>query len=155
MRSVYPLQAALELREREVDEEKRALADRNAALSAAEAQLLLEQEKAQKAELALHEHRTAPLEQGIAADFLWKQNFERRLRSEFEVARAVVGEAEGLVRQRRGELEQQRARLATARAELKAVEKHRERWELEEKKAAEKRAEEQADDLSASRFGRD
>lgn len=155
MREEYPLKAALELRGRELDSAKGALAGARHTETAQEAKLIAAQARCDAHEALIAETRAAQKSRGPArADELQRDmDYDARLRSR---RRELAGEAES----ERGRLSAARAHVATrmseltkARAENEAVLKHKERWQAERATIAERRAEAEEDDQNSVRFG--
>lgn len=150
----YPLKAALELRERELDSAKAALAVARRAEADQEALLLAAEDKVRSHEALIVSTRAAQKDRGLArADELQRDmDYDVRLRTQrAELAaeaasqRERLGEATRLVATRMNE-------LAAARAEHEAVLKHKARWEAEQATIAERRAEAEEDDQNSVRF---
>lgn len=155
-REEYPLKAALELRERELDFAKAALGAARRAEAEQEAQVSAAKERIQSHDALITETRAAQKHRGMArADELQRDmDYDVRLRSrrgeladEAEAQRALLAEANRLVATRMSE-------LASARAENEAVLKHKERWEAERATIAGRRAEAEEDDQNSVRFGK-
>lgn len=149
----YPLRAALELRERAVDDAIAGLAE--AVERHMEAERALEAGRGAEAEhrrgtadAEADEHRRGLL--GLRADELLLG--QRYLSRRGDEARALAAETEGL----RGALkltdqavDASRDALATARAEHRAVEKHEEAWRQERRKRGLAAADEEAEERAA------
>lgn len=155
-REEYPLKAALELRERELDAAKAALALARRGESEKEAGVKAAESRQGAHEEVIAKARDAQRRRGVArADELQRDmDYDLRLRSkraelaeELSQAFAQLHEAQALVQKRMDE-------LAKARAENEAVLKHKERWEEERATVAGRRAEAEEDDQNSIRFGR-
>lgn len=155
MREEYPLKAALELRGRELDSAKGALAEARQEEAAQEAQLSAAEARCDAHEALIGETHAAQKHRGpTRADELQRDmDYDARLRSrrselasEAESVRALLSEARAKVVARMSE-------LAKARAENEAVLKHKERWEAERATIAGRRAEAEEDDQNSVRFG--
>lgn len=155
MREEYPLKAALELRGRELDSAKGALAEARQTEAAREATLRAAQARCDAHEALIAETRAAQKTRGPARahELQRDMDYDARLRSrrtelagEAESERAHLAKACAHVATRMSE-------LATARAENEAVLKHRERWEAEQATIAGRRAEAEEDDQNSVRFG--
>lgn len=153
-REEYPLKAALELRERELDAAKAALAMARRAETEQESAVQSALEQCRLHDELITKTRADQKSRGIArADELQRDmDYDTRLRSlRTELAEALhsqrerLAQANTLVATRMGE-------LAKARADNEAVLKHRERWESERATIAERRAEAEEDDQNSIRF---
>lgn len=153
----YPLKAALELRGRELDSAKAALAEARRAEAEQEAQLSAAEARSDAHEALIAETRATQKHRGPArADELQRDmDYDMRLRTrraeladDAESQRALLAEASRRVATRMSE-------LAKARADSEAVHKHKERWEEERATIAGRRAEAEEDDQNSVRFGRE
>lgn len=148
----YPLEAARTLRAEELEAAKRALATAIERVSEAEA--VLERARARRDE---HARATREAELKVtgpgvrSADALLQgQAYLKRLRTEAEALAEKVSAAEDALRTARDGVERAREALAEARAQAEAVERHHAKWLAEKARKAERKAEDEADDLSSS-----
>lgn len=154
MAVAYPLQAARELREAEVEEAKAALGAATQRLTEA-----AEARAREEAALAAHEAGTqAFFEQERAKGarsvdaLLHAEAFTRRRREERETLRARLAAAQDAERVAAVALGEARDALATAQAEAEAVERHHGAWQAERRREAQRREDDDADDLAMARF---
>ncbi len=153
----YPLQAARDLREREVEDAQGVLAqavelEHVAGQALEETQRKLQSHDEESAETR---EREARVQVRSAHAMQQGQAFLRRRRIERDALREEVACAQTHLAEARTSVESARVALAQTRAEAKAVEKHYERWKVEQRKKADKRDEEEAEDLVSSRHGRE
>ncbi len=150
----YPLEAALKLRQMQLDEAQATLARALEQVRAAEAALTYSQER-----LRAHREQTRVEQEQMLTQIDPTTGramqdsdhyFTRRLFEADELER-VCERRKVTLAEMQGEAENARAALTIARAEHRAVDKHRERWEQAQRKAAENRAEAEADDVLAGR----
>lgn len=152
MKQRYPLAAAEQLREQELDAAKETLRRATEAVSVAE-----QAERRAGERVVAHDRETNDIKERERSktrveDIRHARAYLARRAAERDVLHAAHEDAIKLLVLRRGEEEQARALLADARAQKRAVEKHRERWEAEGKRAEDLKAENEADDLNSSRF---
>lgn len=151
----YPLRAALELRERAVDEAVARLAEAVAAHADAEGRLVAARHaevrhREETAEVEADEHRRGLLGRR-ADDLLLGQRYLARRAAE---ARALAAETEvrrGAVTEAHRAVDAAKTELATARAEHRSVEKHEEAWREERRKKGLAAADEEAEERAAHR----
>ncbi|MBO6940168.1 MAG: hypothetical protein JJ863_34670 [Deltaproteobacteria bacterium] len=154
MTKAYPLQAARELRDRAVDDAAAALAEvvrvheeASATLAKAEAVLATHDGEAKA-----FEAREAERGPSSAAVFQQVQHYREARALAREQLRGAVEAARLVVAQRAAAVTEARDALATARAEAEAVGRHEERWRDEQKRAAEKKEELEAEDAVQARW---
>jgi len=151
----YPLQAARDLRERAVDAAEQELVAAQQHLAATKRARAAADEKVAAYARETEAHRHAETHAGVrsAAAMQHAQAFLARRHEELAQLREAATSAAEKVREAESAVLAARTALAKAEAEAKAIEKHRERWDAERKLAAEKRAEDEADDLAQRRRG--
>ena len=155
-REEYPLRAALELRERELDAAKAALAAARHAEVAQEALLEAAEGNVRSHAALIMSTRAAQKHRGPAraAELGREMDYDLRLRT----VRAELATAAETQREHLAEAKKQVAtrmnELARARADHEAVLKHQARWRAEQATIAERRAEAEDDDQNSVRFGR-
>ena len=148
MGATYPLQGLAELRQREVAEYKRDLADA----------IRSEEERSNKvASLAaacdrkseeLQQYRSRREVATVRAEVLaLRDKYADRLEQERQLLLEKHRSARARLQEQREEVERARGDLALAQAECRATEKHREQWARERHQLGERRAEDEADDL--------
>lgn len=152
--SVYPLKAALQLREVQLDEARASLQEALAALSEAERRFRdAEDRLAAHIQATDEERRRAAALAGPtpAAELEHRQRYLKRrreeqgaLRGERETLHAAVGRAEA-------KAEAARSALADARAQKKTIEAHRDKWRDARKTAQEAREEDDAANVIGGR----
>lgn len=153
MSEKYPLEAALTLRERELDEASLRLVEANQLLSQREDTLNQAAAALEAKEVHLTAARAESAARGTRRADEWQRTlaYDARLRSERERADTRKQEAASQLEDARSALEASRDALGEARAALEAVKKHHAQW-LQQKRLEQERAEEsEADDLVSSR----
>jgi len=153
--SGYPLEAALRLRQQEVEQAELALrdaiaAEEGAAKALAKARGVRQAHALECAALAAKEAlRNASGRK--AAQILRAQAFLQRVREEGEALGRQVERAKEASEASAAERERAREALAQARAEREALLEHHSRWLETKRRAQEARAEEEIEDLVAAR----
>ena len=149
----YPLRAARELKDRAVDEAARELGEATERTRHAEAAVTRARERLDAHAVETERWETGERQRGggSAATFLAVQAYRERRRSERDALREAVTAAQAEVASRREAEREARETLAQARAEAEAVERHEERWRLERRKTAERKEEQEAEDVAQAR----
>lgn len=153
MKSAYPLEAARELRGQELDEAARALGDASRRVDAARRNVASAVAAIEAHDVARAAQRAAENARGArsADDLLRGLAYEERLDRERQELVTKSAEAEEALAAARTNEESARSALADARAAKEAVERHYEAWLAERRRVAEKKAEDEAEDVALSR----
>lgn len=153
MKNRYPLEAARDLRGQELDEAARALGDASRRVDLAERSVASARAAIEAHDVAREAHRAAENARGSrsADDMLRGLAYEERLDCEREALVATAQEADEALALARAHEDSARTALAEARAAQEAVERHYEAWEEERRRVAEKKAEDEAEDVALSR----
>ncbi len=144
----YRLQTLLEIRKRAEDEAKNVFAQAQKALSDARAELkrleddLERRKRERKAKVDAYLNELLARGKGAMA-VQGMGSYEKRLRAEEEEAAQRIVEQQQVVAAAEAEAERKRAELAEAAKELKAIEKHKEKF-VKQVKAEREAREEQA-----------
>jgi flagellar export protein FliJ len=146
----YPLRAALEQRE---SARKQARLDLAASLRAAEgAKLALEEKERERESLVADgEERRGQLYEPDAGGLLSMPIVTRRTEALHYVERRIAEGRQALARAE-GAVETSRQRLVEADRQLKAVEKHREGWLTEWRRATARKEQRQAEEVVTARY---
>jgi flagellar export protein FliJ len=153
----YPLQAALEQRDAAKQEARRRLAESLREAEREERELQRRQEQ-RDAFLADAEERRGglyqPDEQGILSMSRVSKRTEalRYVEGQIEEASRAVGEQKEALARAEAVAEERRSALLEADKELRAVEKHHERWLEEWKREATRREQKQAEEVVTARY---
>jgi flagellar export protein FliJ len=148
----YPLAALLVVRAREETAARLALARAGAEEDRRRAERDALAERAAAHRARAEAGAAVPGRPGIAAAELRQRSaFLARLRSEAAALEALRREADGAVARARAETERCRAAHTAARVAVRALERHRERWEAEAARLRERREEAAQDDLVTAR----
>lgn len=146
----YPLEALRTLRANERDDAARRLAEAVAAHQlASEATARASnalRDHAAATEATLARESTRPLSASAATDALQLRAWRDRRKREADTLRADLERAREAERRASDGVDQARAALATAETEREAIERHHRRWLDEQRRAAEARAEAEAED---------
>jgi flagellar export protein FliJ len=153
----YPLQAALDLRERAKEDARRALGDALRAVS--EEQRRLADRERERAELvAARDERSLRLYDVDEAGMLSMPLIEKRrdglryLDMRIEEAGAAVDAQREAVARAEAHVEERRGELLEADKALRAVEKHREDWLLNWKRETARKDQRQSEEIVLARF---
>ena len=152
----YRLDALLELRQREEDDKKTALAEAIALTMAARQELAAahaqeaaaRHEHAQAVARAAEKMRAGPTSVREAVD---AKHYAERLRLAIEAAQRRVEQVAARVRDAESAEEVARAQVGEAVKARQAIDKHKESWQAERKRELERKAETEADDHSRKR----
>ena len=151
----YRLQTLLEIRERAENEAKEAFALALRAVAEAKQELKRleddlarrKEERARKVKAYLDEL----MAKGAGATAVQQMGvYEKRLRAEEEEVASQIEKQKDVVRDAEAEAERKRGELAEAAKELKAIEKHKEKWAKDVKAKREAREELAADEVGSA-----
>ena len=153
-RKRYPLEAAQAKRKSRETTAKQAYAERLAELEPARAELgraALAAREQERTARAFSRGLRAPPEGCRAAALQRKNAYAEALREKSAALKKLRQKAEARCQELGDRLEEARAELQTAHADRKALEHHREGFDSDQKKALEREAEWEAEDISAAR----
>ncbi len=152
MSEEYPLEALLDIRERERDEAERALAREMAELERRQQTVkkrTAELEDIRGRKKSAREEADAAMSDGMSiAQMGMHDEYVRGLDIEEASARERVDDAMQNVARQRRTVEKARAALEHAQKELLAVEKHHENWQQEEAIIARRKASNEMDEIA-------
>lgn len=154
-RATYPLRAALELRAQAVDEAALALTSETSLLSAFEAEHAKVGNLLKEFQVQTESYRAAEEAKDTqgrsAAEATQAHAFLRGRALKESDLTELLNKARDAVKAQEQAVELARGRLSQARAEHKAVGKHQEGWESEQRRTKLAKDEAEADDLVSSR----
>lgn len=149
----YRLRVLLELREQAKQEAERFLGECLAALKTEEDRLTqMEDELARmvsRRETRMREYAEKQMRGDMSAQAMISANsFIERLKEQEEAQEKAIESQKEVIAQREEEVKEARSKLITANQELKALEKHREKWEAKVKRERTIKEEEALDELA-------
>ena len=153
----YRLSVLLELREQAKQEAERFLGECLAALKTEEDRLAqMEDELARmvsRRETRMREYAEKQMRGDMSAQAMISANsFIERLKEQEEPQEKAIESQKEVILQREEEVTEARSKLITANQELKALEKHREKWEEKVKRERAIKEEEALDELAQTIF---
>lgn len=157
MATQYRLETVLELRRRAEDEAKHAFADAQKALAAAQQELqrmekdLERRQRERKAMVDAYLQELMAKGMGVKA-VQEMGRYERRLRDEEEELARQIEAQKRVVEQCRAEVERKRMALAEAAKEVKAIEKHKEKFLAQVRAEREMREDLASEEIANAQF---
>ncbi len=155
----YRLATLLTLRERKKEDAERYLAECNRALKAEKERLLEMEEELErmiaKREAKRREYSEKAMRGEMSAQGAVSANlYIERLKEQEEMQQNAIEGQKGVVAQKEEEVEGARQDLIVANRELKALEKHKEKWEEEIKKERQRKEEDMFDEIAQTGYMR-
>lgn len=149
----YPLEAARDLRRQELDDAAQALGVASRRVDLAQTAVTQAYAAIEAHDLACETYLAVENARGArsADDLLRGLAYRDRLAAERGALVVKAGEADEVLTTARANEDSARSALADARAAREAVERHYEAWERERRRVAEKKSEDEAEDIALSR----
>lgn len=149
----YRLKTLFKLRERKKEEAEHYLAQCLAALREEQQRLREMEEELErmiaKREAKMREYAEKSMRGEMSAQSVVGANvYIERLKEQEESQKTAIEGQRGVLRQRQDDVDGAREDLVLATQEVKALEKHREKWELEVKKERDMREENRMDEIA-------
>jgi hypothetical protein len=153
----YRLKVLLEQRERALQEAEARLAEKQQILRQREKECQTARSQLREARAALTERRerarVEPGDERQARGWLQERQYQQRLVATLEARQEATRTAEKKLAEAQHTELAARQGLLSARREVEVLEKDRERFEARQRHQAERRAEREADELAAARYG--